>query len=57
MIDNSPLKAGKEVDKVISVLNATIKYLILALCCFGVTFLFLAYVIGMILIFVWIIKE
>nr|DAK97328.1 MAG TPA: Oxaloacetate decarboxylase, gamma chain [Caudoviricetes sp.] len=41
----------------ISVLNSIIKYLILALCCFGVTFLFLVYVIGMILIFVWIIKE
>ena len=57
MIDNSVLKVGKEVDKVISVLNAIIKYLILASCCFGVTFLFLVYVIGMILIFVWIIKE
>jgi hypothetical protein len=57
LIDNSALKVGKEDDKVISVLNGIIKYLILSLCCFGVTFLFLVYAIGMILIFVWIIKE
>ena len=41
----------------IGVLSSIIKYLIMALCCFGVTFLFVVYAIGMILIFVWIIKE
>jgi hypothetical protein len=57
LIDNSALKVGKEVDKVISVLSVMIKYLIMALCCLSVTFLFAVYAIGMILIFIWIIKE
>jgi hypothetical protein len=57
LIDNLVLKAGKEVDKVISVLSSIIKYLIMGLCCLSVTFLFTVYAIGMILIFVWIIKE
>lgn len=53
MIDNLALKAGKEGGKVISVLSCIIKYLIMALCCLSVTFLFTVYAIGMILIFVY----
>nr|DAQ71780.1 MAG TPA: hypothetical protein [Caudoviricetes sp.] len=41
----------------ISVLSVIIKYLIMALLCLSVTFLFTVYAIGMILIFIWIIKE
>lgn len=40
----------------IGVLSAIIKYLIMAFCCLSVTFLVVIYAIGMILIFVWIIK-
>ena len=57
LIDNSVLKVGKVGDKVISVLSVIIKYVIMGLCCFSVTFLFTVYAIGMILIFIWIIKE
>nr|DAX12185.1 MAG TPA: Protein of unknown function (DUF3082) [Caudoviricetes sp.] len=38
-------------------ISVIIKYLIMGLCCLSVTFLFTAYAIGMVLIFVWIIKE
>ncbi|WP_367657597.1 hypothetical protein [Holdemanella biformis] len=41
----------------ISVLSIIIKYLIMGLCCLSVTFLFTVYAIGMVLIFIWIIKE
>jgi hypothetical protein len=57
LIDNSVLKVDKEVDKVISVLSAIIKYLFMAFCCLSVTFLFVIYAIGMLILFIEMVRS
>lgn len=41
----------------IGVLSAIIKYLIMAFCCLSVTFLFVIYAIGMLILFIEMVRS